>query len=139
MQVSKPDDDANVYLRWEAANEQNETGPCQSWKVLAIARTAILPFEPPVRAAPRNEQWGLYDMFSTHRPTVPMRPNPISSAAYMSWTVSLPFPLLNIDKCESSSSSFKRSIPSSNVLICTSLRAFAHIVAAKNSQELEEG
>jgi hypothetical protein len=60
MQVSKPDDDANVHLRWEAVNEQDETGPCESWRVLVIASKAIMPFEPLVRAAPRNEQYLLH-------------------------------------------------------------------------------
>ncbi|KFY84655.1 hypothetical protein V500_09125 [Pseudogymnoascus sp. VKM F-4518 (FW-2643)] len=60
MQVSKPDDDANVHLRWEAVIEQNETGPCESWRVLVIASKAIKPFEPLVRAAPRNEQYLLH-------------------------------------------------------------------------------
>ncbi len=60
MQVSKPDDDANVHLRWEAVNEQNETGPCESWRVLVIARKAIMPFQPLVRTAPRNEQYLLH-------------------------------------------------------------------------------
>ena len=52
MQVSKPDNDANVHLRWEAVNEQDETGPCESWSVLVIASKAIMHFEPLVRAAP---------------------------------------------------------------------------------------
>jgi hypothetical protein len=60
MQVSEPHDDANVHLRWEAVNEQNETGPCESWRVLVIARKAIMPFEPLVRAAPRDEQYLLH-------------------------------------------------------------------------------
>jgi hypothetical protein len=60
MQVSKPDDDANVHLRWEAVNEQDETGPCESWRVLVIASKAIMPFEPLVRAAPRDEQYLLH-------------------------------------------------------------------------------
>jgi hypothetical protein len=55
MQVPKPDDDGNVGLHWEAVNEQDETGPCESWRVLVIASKAIMPFEPLVRAAPRNE------------------------------------------------------------------------------------
>jgi hypothetical protein len=55
MQVLEPDNDANVHLRWEAVNEQNEIGPCKSWRVLVIARKAIMPFEPLVRAAPRDE------------------------------------------------------------------------------------
>ena len=60
MQVSKPDDDANIYLRWEAVNEQNEIGPYESWRVLVIASKAIMPFQPFVRAAPRDEQYLLY-------------------------------------------------------------------------------
>ncbi|KAH6700678.1 hypothetical protein BKA61DRAFT_620970 [Leptodontidium sp. MPI-SDFR-AT-0119] len=60
MQVSKPGGDANVHLRWEAVNEQDETGPCESWRVLVIASKAIMPFEPLVRAAPRNEQYLLH-------------------------------------------------------------------------------
>jgi hypothetical protein len=60
MQVSKPDDDANVHLRWEAVNEQDETGPCESWRVLVIASKAIMPFEPLVRATPRDEQYLLH-------------------------------------------------------------------------------
>ncbi len=60
MQVSEPDDDANVHLRWEAVNEQNETGPCELWRVLVIVRKAIMPFEPLVRAAPRDEQYLLH-------------------------------------------------------------------------------
>jgi hypothetical protein len=60
MQVSKPDDDGNVGLHWEAVNEQDETGPCESWRVLVITSKAIMSFEPLVRAAPRNEQYLLH-------------------------------------------------------------------------------
>jgi hypothetical protein len=60
MQVSEPDDDANIHLRWEAVNEQNETGPCELWRVLVIVRKAIMPFEPLVRAAPRDGQYLLH-------------------------------------------------------------------------------
>jgi hypothetical protein len=60
MQVSKPDNNANVHLHWEAVNEQDKTGPCDSWRVLVIASKTIMPFEPLVRAAPRNEQYLLH-------------------------------------------------------------------------------
>ena len=60
MQVSKPNGDANVYLHWEAVNEQDEKGSCESWRVLVIASKAIMPFEPLVRAAPRNNQYILH-------------------------------------------------------------------------------
>ncbi|CZR52927.1 uncharacterized protein PAC_02805 [Phialocephala subalpina] len=39
---------------------RDETGPCESWRVLVIASKAIMPFEPLVRAAPRNEQYLLH-------------------------------------------------------------------------------
>lgn len=57
MQVSKHNADANVHLRWEAVNEQNETGSCESWRVLVIASKAIMPFEPLVRVTPGNEPY----------------------------------------------------------------------------------
>ena len=60
MQVSKPNGDANVYLHWEAVNEQDEKGSCESWRVLVIASKAIIPFQPLIRAAPRDEQYLLH-------------------------------------------------------------------------------
>lgn len=59
-QVSKPNADANVYLHWEAVNEQDEMGSCESWRVLVIAGKPIMPFEPLVRTTSRNEQYLLH-------------------------------------------------------------------------------
>ena len=60
--VSKPEDDAKVHLRWEAVNEQDETSPSEPWRVLVIARKAIMPFEPLVRAGPRDEHCLLHQV-----------------------------------------------------------------------------
>jgi hypothetical protein len=34
MQVSEPDSYTNVRLEWQSVNEKDETGPCESWRVL---------------------------------------------------------------------------------------------------------
>jgi len=34
MQVARPGGEANVHLAWEGVNEDVESGPCESWRVL---------------------------------------------------------------------------------------------------------
>jgi hypothetical protein len=55
MQVAQPGGTANVYLYWEGVNENVETGPCESWRVLVLAIRKIMPFEPLIRAAPSEK------------------------------------------------------------------------------------
>jgi hypothetical protein len=46
---------ANVHLAWEGVNENVESGPCESWRVLVLATRKIMPFEPLIRAASSEE------------------------------------------------------------------------------------
>lgn len=54
------DGHANVRLEWQAVNEQDETGRCDSWRVMAIATRPIVAFEQLVRQASSQEQSALY-------------------------------------------------------------------------------
>jgi hypothetical protein len=60
MQVAQPGGKANVHLAWEGVNENAEVGPCESWRVLALAIRKIMPFEPLIRAAPSEKQFALH-------------------------------------------------------------------------------
>jgi hypothetical protein len=60
MQVAPPGGEANVHLAWEGVNENVESGPCESWRVLVLASRKIVPFEPLIRAASSEEQFGLH-------------------------------------------------------------------------------
>ena len=51
---------ANVRLEWQAVNEQDETGRCDSWRVMALATRPIVAFEPLVRVASSREQFALH-------------------------------------------------------------------------------
>jgi hypothetical protein len=60
MQVTPLGGEANVHLAWEGVNENVESGPCESWRVLVLASRKIVPFEPLIRAASSEEQFGLH-------------------------------------------------------------------------------
>jgi hypothetical protein len=60
MQVARPGCEANVHLAWEGVNENVESGPCESWRVLVLATREIMPFEPLIRAAASDEQLALH-------------------------------------------------------------------------------
>jgi len=60
MQVIQSGGAANVCLEWEGVNENVETGPCESFRVLVLAIRKIMPFEPLIRAAPSEEQFALH-------------------------------------------------------------------------------
>jgi hypothetical protein len=60
MQVTRPGGEANVHLAWEGVNEDVESGPCKSWRVLVLAIRKIMPFEPLIRAAFLEEQFALH-------------------------------------------------------------------------------
>jgi hypothetical protein len=60
MLVARPGREANVQLTWEGVNENIESGPCESWRVLVLAIHEILPFEPLIRAAASEEQFALH-------------------------------------------------------------------------------
>lgn len=51
---------ANVHLAWEGVNENVESGPCESWRVLVLATRKIMPFEPLIRAASSEAQFALH-------------------------------------------------------------------------------
>lgn len=57
MQVIQSGGAANVHLEWEGVNENVETGPCESWRVLVLA---IRKIELLSRAAPLEKQFALY-------------------------------------------------------------------------------
>ena len=60
MQVARPGGEANVHLAWEGVNEDVESGPCESWRVLVLAIRKIMPFEPLIRTASSEEQFTLH-------------------------------------------------------------------------------
>lgn len=60
MQVARPGGEANAHLAWEDVNEDVESGPCDSWRVLILAIRKIMPFEPLIRAASSEEQFALH-------------------------------------------------------------------------------
>ena len=60
MHVSEDDGLANVRLEWQAVNEDDATGVCDSWRVKVIAAKSIAPFEPLVRVATSQEQVTLH-------------------------------------------------------------------------------
>jgi hypothetical protein len=60
MQVIQSGGAANVHLEWEGVNENVETGPCKSWRVLVLAIRKIMPFEPLIRAAASEKQFALH-------------------------------------------------------------------------------
>jgi hypothetical protein len=60
MQVSQQNAHANVRLEWQAVNEQDETGRCDSWRVVVLATRPIAAFEPLVRVASSREQFELH-------------------------------------------------------------------------------
>jgi hypothetical protein len=69
MQVAQAGVAANVYLDWEGVNENVETGPCESWRVLVLAIRKIMPFEPLIRAAPSEKQFALHQSINYARTT----------------------------------------------------------------------
>jgi hypothetical protein len=60
MWVDRPGGEANVHLAWESVNENVESGPCETWRVLVVAIRKIMPFEPLIRAASSKEQFALH-------------------------------------------------------------------------------
>jgi hypothetical protein len=60
MQMLEPGCNENVRLVWEAVNEQDKSGPCESWRVLVLATRPIMPFEPLIRAALHIDQFHLH-------------------------------------------------------------------------------
>jgi hypothetical protein len=64
MQVSEDDSRANVRLEWQAVNEDDATGWCDSWRVKVVAARSIAPFDSLVRVATSREQFALHQ--STH-------------------------------------------------------------------------
>jgi len=68
MQVIQSGGAPNVHLEWEGVNENVETGPCESWRVLVLAIRKIMPFEPLIRAAPSEKtQTGVLLVKSSNR------------------------------------------------------------------------
>jgi hypothetical protein len=57
MDVSKPGGEANVQIRWELVNMEEEGEPRMSWTVSVRALKPIKPFEKIVREAPQEEQY----------------------------------------------------------------------------------
>ena len=49
-----------IHLAWESVNENVESGPCESWRVLVVAIHKIMPFKPLIRAAASEEQFALH-------------------------------------------------------------------------------
>jgi hypothetical protein len=60
MLVAEPDGSANVCLQWELIDDDIETESCTSWKIFVKAIAPIKPFEPLVRIAAHQEQYGLH-------------------------------------------------------------------------------
>ncbi|KAJ6036016.1 hypothetical protein N7540_000295 [Penicillium herquei] len=60
MTVSESGAPANVRLHWEVVHDELGTDHCTSWRVSARATKPILPFDPLIRKAPRQEQFTLH-------------------------------------------------------------------------------
>ncbi|CRG88240.1 Proto-oncogene tyrosine-protein kinase ROS [Talaromyces islandicus] len=65
MKVSKPGGEANVQIRWELVNMEDEGEPRISWTVSVRALKPIKPFEEVVREAPQEEQY-LFHQSAAH-------------------------------------------------------------------------
>lgn len=65
MKVSKPGGEANVQIRWELVNMEEEGEPRISWTVSVRALKPIRPFEEIVRDAPQEEQY-LFHQTAAH-------------------------------------------------------------------------
>ena len=65
MQVSQQDAYANVWLECQAVNEEDETGSCDSWRVMVLAMRPIAPFELLVRVASSQSSLHFTIHFST--------------------------------------------------------------------------
>ncbi|KAJ6021264.1 hypothetical protein N7540_006768 [Penicillium herquei] len=63
MTVSESDAQANVRLHWEIIHDELGTDHCTSWRVSVRATKSILPFDPLIRKAPRQEQFTLHLSF----------------------------------------------------------------------------
>ena len=74
MQVSQQDAHANVRLEWQAVNEQDETGCCDSWRVMVLATRSITPFEPFVRVASSQEEYALHKSINSIHSSFLIRP-----------------------------------------------------------------
>ncbi|KAJ5559593.1 hypothetical protein N7513_001992 [Penicillium frequentans] len=60
MMVSEPGGPANVRLHWEVIHDDLGTDHCTSWRVSVRATKSIMPFDPLIRMAPRQEQYTLH-------------------------------------------------------------------------------
>ena len=60
MLVAEFDGSPNVRLQWEVIDDDIGTESCTSWKILVKAIAPIKPFEPLVRVAAHQEQYGLH-------------------------------------------------------------------------------
>ena len=60
MWVDRPGGEANVHLAWESVNENVESGPCESQRVLVVAIRKIMPFKPLICVASLEEQFALH-------------------------------------------------------------------------------
>lgn len=55
-----PGREANVHLAWERVNENIESSPYKSWRVLVMAICKIIPFELLICTASSEEQFALH-------------------------------------------------------------------------------